>query len=142
MEDGIYYPVKEIKGCYEEVIDGEKKLVFRLAWEDSDVLAENVDAPDLPFNGFVNPDRRVTKLWNLPTYSYKRTHREMACRQCKQVFRRRRECLRHEEFLCRAPGAMKHVCGPSCRPDCPTPPESYIPPPDRRASNPGRPRKQ
>uniref|UniRef100_T1KRL1 Uncharacterized protein n=1 Tax=Tetranychus urticae TaxID=32264 RepID=T1KRL1_TETUR len=148
--DGYFHPVKEIKGSYlKKDKTGKMRLVKRVRWMDTDVWADTVDCPHLPFRGYVNHKRKdVVDLTVKPKKNNPRKKNpEKACQWCGQVFSRASYCTDHEIRRCRAPGSLNHTCGPSCRQNpaiqCPgrITMDEYDPG-DRRHNNPGRPSNQ
>lgn len=52
----------------------------RVRWWDSDVPAQQVDAPDLPFRGHVNPNRVVVNHLKPPRKVTRTKNPGMTCR--------------------------------------------------------------
>ncbi|XP_074597761.1 uncharacterized protein LOC141852601 [Brevipalpus obovatus] len=141
-KDGLYHPIKKILGSYlhKDPKTGKVIKMVRIRWWDSDVLAEDVDAPNLLFNGYVNPNRVVVNHLHPSPKIVKSSNPKMSCRFCQQQLSTRARCVGHEPNTCRAPGAPNHVCGASCGQDCPGA-SAYKEPEDRRVRNKGRPKK-
>ncbi|XP_074604073.1 uncharacterized protein LOC141857473 [Brevipalpus obovatus] len=142
--DGFHHPVKKLKGSFFKKEKEENVLHKRVAWADSDVKATDVDWPDLPCRGYVNPKRVVMDYRNVPEREEAVIEKNpsQTCQFCEQVFSQQSTCLAHEP-KCQAHGGPRHRCGPLCQADCKgcLDMKDYVPPPDRRRNNLGRPRK-
>ena len=166
--DGFWHPVKKIKGCLYKTNPktGQKALYKRCAWPEGDILAEDVNCPDLKCRGWVNPKRvvsilscqnntalnRINEWFSLQVVDYtdvpemekavKNKNPPRTCQFCKQEYSHATTCDAHE-LKCQAPGSLRHRCGPSCEENClgRISMENYERQPDRRANNRGRPKK-